>query len=164
MNILKKLLNYVSKKDVEKHMTYNTSFGFLVNLSKKSNLFNHKIIVGAKYLGVVMSDYAIVEIASYLIDDIIKVNDEIYHYNTYWEKDTSKGETNTRKKVIDVLRSFFKFQLKQTIDKLGINLDPDSEEYKTLTKKKTMIGAVIANSIEKSSTSKNISSKRVERK
>jgi len=151
----KKLSNYVSKKDVEKHMTYTTSFGFLVNLSKKSNLFNHKIIVGEKFLNNAMTDYSISEIATYLIDDIIKVNDELYHYNIYWKKDTSKGETETRKKVIDILRSFFKFHLKQTLEKLALNLEPDSEEYKSLSKRSAKYGSAISD-IEKSTNSKHI--------
>lgn len=153
----RKLPNYVNKKDVEKHLTYTTSFGFLVNLSKKSNLSAHRIIVGKNRIKPTMTEYDLAEIASYLIDDIIKVNDELYHYDTFWKKDTTKGETDTRKKITDMLRAFFKFHLKLVIQEIAtIEPDPEDEKYKTLSKKKTLYEAVITNSLGKSGMTKNI--------
>jgi phage/plasmid-associated DNA primase len=153
----KKLPNYVNKKDVEKHMTYTTSFGFLVNLSKKSNLSAHRIIVGKNRIKPTMTEYDLAEIASYLIDDVVKVKDELYHYDTFWKKDTTKGETDTRKKIIDMLRAFFKFHLKLIIQEIAtIEPDPEDEKYKTLSKKKAQYEGVITHMLGKSSMTKSI--------
>lgn len=152
----KKLHNYVSKQDVKKHMNYKTCLGYLINLSKKSNPLQYKIIIGKRFLYChCFTEYDLSQIALYLIDDIIKVHDTLYNYQTYWLQDTSKGEGSIRKKLMDVLRSFFKLHLTRILDDLK-NYEPEQEKYKELKRLSTRYEGVITNMIHKSGGSKAI--------
>jgi phage/plasmid-associated DNA primase len=148
-----KVDGYVSRDDVEKHMTFNTSIGYLVNLSKKSNPTQHKIIIGSKYLNeLVFTEYELSQIAIHLTDDIIKVNDKLYYYDTYWIQDT----TDHIRMLLSVsLRSFFKFHHDLQCDLLK-TIEPDNEQYSVVKKRIAKYAGIITNLINKSGSGKNI--------
>jgi len=109
---------YVSKEDVKKHMdsamTPNIGWGYLMNLSKKSNFTNHKLII-SENRPLPKNEDDLVEIALSLTSDIIKVDDELYVYEQpYWILDKTKKQTKVAKKMMDILKPSFKEYLKRT--------------------------------------------------
>jgi phage/plasmid-associated DNA primase len=109
----KRLDNYVSKDDVRKFMEQakekRISWSYLMNLSKKSNLYNHKVILGDRYVNIpVITEYHHAHIALDLIDDIVKKNNCFYIYkHGYWVQDTTNKECDVKVKLIDTIRKFW---------------------------------------------------------
>lgn len=149
----RKVSGYVSRDDVEKHMTFNTSIGYLMNLSKKSNHDKYKMIIGAKFLNEpVFTEYELAQIAIHLTDDIVKVNNNLYYFDTYWVKD---DEDHVRMLLSVALRSFFKFHHDLQVDLLK-SVPPEDEQYQVIKKRIAKYAGVICNAINKTSCGKNI--------
>lgn len=135
---------YVSKEDVKKHMDSATSpsigWGYLMNLSKKSNFKNHiTILIERRPLPKNEDD--LVEIALSLTNDIIKVEDQLYIYEEpYWILDITKKQDKIAKKMIDTLKPFFKDYLKR----IKSNRLPTDEENKVNDAKiKSLEGIIV---------------------
>jgi hypothetical protein len=141
----KKASSYCSIQDVEKYMNSATQesigWGYLMNLSKKSNYQGYKmVLMDNKPLPT--NEYELAEIAINLCDDIIKVGDSLYVYEQpYWVLDTSKKQDNVSKKVMAILRPFFK----EYLQRVSATQTETEEEYATLSKKIMKIGDVINN-------------------
>jgi phage/plasmid-associated DNA primase len=88
------------------------------------------------------------------MDDIIKVNDQLYYYDTYWHMDTTKHETHTRMLVCNCLRTFFKFHYERSLENLKHFVD--EEDHKIKKKQSDKIFGILCNNIDNASASKNI--------
>lgn len=131
---------YTSREDVERYMNSATreaiGFGYLMNLSKQSNLIQHKIaIMDKKALPSNEMDY--VEIMMNLCDDIIKQGETMYVYvKPYWIQDPTKKQDIVSKKIMDVLIPFYKEYLQRMSNLLTITQDENETDRLTRRIKK----------------------------
>lgn len=108
-----RLPNYNCKADVEKYMNdckeQRIGWGYLMNLSKKSNLAQHKAILAERYLWKgAITEYDHSVFGRELIENVIKKNDALYIYeNGFWVKDISKKESKVMGLLIATIRKFY---------------------------------------------------------
>jgi phage/plasmid-associated DNA primase len=132
----RRLPNYNSKTDVEKYMNdckeQRIGWGYLMNLSKKSNLAQHKMILAERYLWKgVITEYDHSVFGRELVENVIKKNDALYIYeNGFWVKDTTKKESKIMGLLIATIRKFY-----IEIQKSLFGQDMESEEIQKKVKK-----------------------------
>jgi phage/plasmid-associated DNA primase len=105
------------------------------------------------------NEYTLAKLALALMTDIIKVNDELYYFETYWIKDTTKGESIIRRMILDVMRAYFESQYKRALERLkGIDqiTDDGKKEAQKVEAKARKISNISSISLGKSGMSKYI--------
>jgi len=131
-----RLPNYNCKADVEKFMNdckeQRIGWGYLMNLSKKSNLVQHKKILAERYLWKgVITEYDHSVFGRELVENVIKKKDVLYIFEDgFWVKDTSKKESKVMGLLIDTLRKFY-----IEIQKSLFKQDMENEEVQKKVKK-----------------------------
>jgi len=141
----KKSKSYVNIRDVEKYMNSATEesigWGYLMNLSKKSNYQDYKIVLMDNKV-LPANEYDLAACAIDLCDDIIKVGDSLYVYEKpYWVLDTSKKQDSVSKKIMDILRPFFK----EYLQRVSAVETTNEEDYERMSKKIKKVCSIVQN-------------------
>ena len=142
----KRLDNWESELTVKNKMDEakdkRIGWGFLMNLSKRSNKKEHYLIIAKHHDYLKPDDYNVAMLAIRLCgDDVIRTSDnEFYIYSyPYWVKDAC-GEL--RVKICNVLRDFYSHLNRDFADKLK-EADDDEDAYKKYVSKQKEIVAML---------------------
>lgn len=103
-------------------------WGYLMNLSKKSNKTNHYRIINSHNPSYETSDFDLVEMVTKLLgDDVVKSNGVFYLYdNPYWVRCEGEKISLLKKRIMKLLREYY-LQVRADLSSMATQIESQEE-------------------------------------